>query len=234
MYLASKKKATATAAALATPSRVPEAPRAADDIASSSQSSVQASPNSAGNAKNKTARISSTPIPIPIPKALSRTQTPGQSGINTPAPPADTSNLMGSPSRSPARTTSRPDVSQQTAVAGPQRSSSVSDASPDGPGTRTCTTPQQEPTRPFRPLATETPVPLPAIPGRPAQAVMPEKTMVVAASDRPSTDGHRMSDDVLEKGGVSFADVPQDSMALVEQLMVNLRRASSHSVPERS
>lgn len=32
--------------------------------------------------------------------------------------------------------------------------------------------------------------------------------------------------------GVGFPDVPQESMALVEQMMVNLRRASSQSAPD--
>jgi hypothetical protein len=38
--------------------------------------------------------------------------------------------------------------------------------------------------------------------------------------------------EVDSDGGVGFPDVPKESMALVEQMMVNLRRASSQSAPE--
>lgn len=55
-----------------------------------------------------------------------------------------------------------------------------------------------------------------------------ERANLVAAEDAASKKAA-----TKETGeGVGFPDVPQESMALVEQMMVNLRRASSHSAPD--
>lgn len=238
MLRAAKKKAPAAGPAPATPSRtaeVPkaEAPKVPDSTTSISEQPAQGSVSPAASTNNKTGRvISQTPIPIPKPRAVSsqKAQTPTQSLVNAPAPPEATT------------TASRP--LSQALTPSPKPVTSVQQMTPAGqsagpifptPSTSAISPPAVEaPNTTARPVITETPVPLPPIPGRPAPVSMVQKASRSPCGASPTVGKTAAAniEPINNEGGIGFADVPRDSMGLVEQMMVNLRRASSHSAME--
>lgn len=76
----------------------------------------------------------------------------------------------------------------------------------------------------------ETPVPLPPLPGKATTPSLPPAS-ALAAPPATTYHSHSTSLAVTQETGTTcgLPDVPQDSTALVEQMMANLRRASSKS-----
>lgn len=240
MYLAAKKRIS-TPSTVPTPSsssqsptpphnasKAPQSPAGDGDPASVSASQSPSPQSGSTPASHKPLLKSETPVPIPLPKTShSAHQAHGQ-GQNRPQ--------AGSPAFSQAA----PMPTKLTSAFATYTPPAKAIDNPTQPPSSTHTEikpgslpPAQEPSQstsnsiqPQGPIS-ETPVPLPPIPGRQANGTTPRATLTVQPPQTLASQVafHASSDGT--SGTVGFPDVPQDSMALIEQMMSSLKRASS-------
>ncbi|EEY19427.1 DNA damage-responsive transcriptional repressor RPH1 [Verticillium alfalfae VaMs.102] len=237
----------------ATPQAQPQTPEVArtptSALPSPTSSGAVGSINSAQspNAQSKTARISETPVPLPHQKAATSTPRTKASGAmfghaSTTSP---TKVVVSTPESTPAQPLVPSQTSTSTdsiSVAAQQASvAHTQDAAPSGP--------PSQPSQISNRAAVETPVPLPRLPGKVTPVPLPPQALQVlstghsvskpsgytgeAISETPILPPIRApmattqtSPEVDDMDRVGFPEVPHDSMALVEQMMQNLRRAS--------
>ncbi|KAH6695782.1 JmjC domain-containing protein [Plectosphaerella plurivora] len=259
MYLAAaKKKTPATVAApiitpVATPSRASEAAvTSIERPTSSSKSTSQSTPVPAPSpsrqppaVQQQGSRIPQTPVPIPMARPMATQPAPA---AVRPGSSSSTTLPMAPPLGGPVPQAQAIMPTPQQTFGSPPAASPPQVASPSS---------KQAP-KAFRPVSM-TPIPLPPMPGRaPRNLVLASPVLTSSASESPaptaaalvlegiSADAEKdikrsqwskkaakvaeTTDE--EMTGVGFPDVPRESMALVEQMMVNLRRASSQSAPD--